>query len=669
MIDDRGKITFWNHAAETMFGYARDEAVGRDLADLVIPVRLREGHNQGLEKFQRTGDGPVIGKVLELPSLRRDGTEFIAEHSITAVELKGKWHAVGVARDITARKQAEEALRASEERFRTLVETTSDWIWEVDARGVYTYASPKVRDILGYAPEEVVGKTPFDFMPPDEAARVGRQFAEIASGRGPFAGLENVDLHRDGRRIVLETSGVPVFDRDGALTGYRGIDRDITERKRAEERLAFLAYHDELTGLPNRALLLDRLQQALIEAARHERRVAVVYLDLRDFKNVNDTLGHEAGDRVLQAVAERLQSCVRPGDTVARLGGDEFSVVLADVAQHEDVAHVMQKIRAGFTPPFGAAGHELHLATTLGISLYPADGTDPESLLKNADIAMYRARERGDDYQYYSADMTANAVERLALESDLRRALEREELFLHYQPQVSLASDAIVGVEALVRWRHPVHGMISPAKFIPLAEETGLILPIGEWVLRQACRQARAWRDAGWPLRVAVNVSAHQFRQPDLAGRVRRVLEETALEAHLLDVELTESLLVRDREAAAETLSELERLGVQISIDDFGTGYSSLSYLKRLPLHVLKVDQSFVRDIATDPNDAAIVRAVITLAHALEILTVAEGVETREQLAFLRQNGCDAIQGYYFSRPVPAAEITAMLREQRRLEL
>jgi diguanylate cyclase (GGDEF)-like protein/PAS domain S-box-containing protein len=563
---------------------------------------------------------------------------------------------------------AMKALRDNEERFRGLVETTSDWIWEVDAHGVYTYASPKVKDLLGYAPEEVIGQTPFAFMPPDEAQKLGRQFAEIVAARQPFERLENVNLCKDGRRVILETSGVPILDHDGGFIGYRGIDRDITERKRAEEHLAFIAYHDALTGLPNRLLLLDRLRQAMIEAARHERRVAAVCLDLKGFKNVNDTLGHETGDRVIRTVAERLSAGVRPGDTVARLGGDEFCVLLADIAQTEDVAHVMQKIRGQLEQPLTAAGHTLHLTATLGISLYPADGADPETLLKNADIAMYRARERDEDYQYYAADMTVNAAERLALENDLRQALARHELLLHYQPQVSLVSGVVTGVEALLRWRHPVHGMISPAKFIPLAEETGLILPIGEWVLRQACAQARAWADAGWPLRMAVNLSARQFRQTGLDGLIRGILAETGLDPGRLDVELTESIIVHDPAAVTVILASIEKLGVQISIDDFGTGYSSLSYLKRFPLDVLKVDQSFVRDIATDPDDAAIVRAIITMAHALGIQTIAEGVETREQLAFLRENHCDAMQGYYFSKPLPVEELTRLLHEQRRLE-
>ncbi|MEK7207510.1 MAG: EAL domain-containing protein, partial [Pseudomonadota bacterium] len=560
-------------------------------------------------------------------------------------------------------------LKESEERFRTLVETTSDWIWEVDAHGVYTYASPKVKELLGYLPEEIIGKTSFDFMPPDEAARVGQQYAEIVAAQRPFERLENINLHKDGRRVMIETSGVPIFDREGRFAGYRGMDRDVTERIKAQEKLHYLAYYDELTGLPNRALLLDRLKQTLIEAQRHQRVVAVLYMDINHFKNINDTLGMETGNRLIRMVAERLQGCVRPGDTVARMGGDEFCIVLADLAQESDVAEIIQKILVSFSAPHRLAERELSLSVTIGISLFPRDATEPETLLKNADIAMYRAKEHDDGYQYYSPDMTASATERLTLENDLRHALEQHELFLHYQPQVNLRTGAITGVEALLRWRHPKLGMVSPAKFIPLAEDTHLILPIGEWVLREACAQARAWQDAGLPpLRMGVNLSARQFRQPDLAGTVRRILDETGLDPNRLDIELTESTLVQSPEAVAEILSGLEMLGIQISIDDFGTGYSSLTYLKRLPIDILKIDQSFMHSVTTDPDDASIVIAIITLAHALGIQTIAEGVETKEQLEFLRKHGCEAMQGYYFSKPLPAENVAVLLRENRCLE-
>jgi diguanylate cyclase (GGDEF)-like protein/PAS domain S-box-containing protein len=691
-----------------------------------------------------------------------------------------------------------EALGDSEERFRTLVETTSDWIWEVDARGVYTYASPKVRELLGYAPEEVIGKTPFDFMPPDEAAKVGRQFADIVAARGPFERLENVNLRKDGRRAVIETSGVPVFDHEGGLAGWRGIDRDITVRKQAEEafhkthellenvfssthiliayldkdfnfirvnrvyaeadgrppeffvgknhfalypnaeveaifrrvvetgipyttyarpfeypehpergvtywdwtvtpvrdhgegvnsvvfslvnvtertlaqeKIRFLAYHDELTGLPNRTLLIDRLGQTVLEAGRRGRRVAVLCLDLDRFKIVNESLGHDTGNALIKNVAQRLLECVRPGDSVARLEGDEFAMVFADVAQPDDAYRVLHRIKERFALPITVDGHNLFVTLSIGVALYPLDGTDADALLRNAEAAMHQAKAHGGDtHRFYAAQMTAASAERLALENGLREALERGEFLLHYQPQVDLRSGHITGMEALVRWRHPERGMVPPATFIPLAEEIGLIVPIGEWVLRAACLQARAWqKENPGAIRVAVNLSPQQFREPGLGETVRRILNETGLDPRLLDIELTESVLAGNPDSVAGVLGELERLGSQISIDDFGTGYSSLSHLKRFPVDVLKIDQSFVRDCTADADDAAIVQAIITMAHALGIQTIAEGVETKEQLEFLHRNGCDAMQGYYFSRPVPAEEITRLLREKRRLDL
>ncbi len=578
------------------------------------------------------------------------------------------------------------ALAASEERFRTLVETTSDWIWEVDAHGVYTYASPKVQDLLGYAPEEVLGKTPFDFMPPDEAANVGRQFAEIIAARRPFERLENVNLRKDGRRVVIETSGVPIFDHEGGLAGWRGVDRDITERIKTQEKLHYLAYHDELTGLPNRTLLFDRLAQTVLEAGRRERRVAVLCLDLDRFKFVNESLGHDTGNALIKGVAQRLLECVRPGDSVARLEGDEFAMVFADVAQPDDAYRVLHRIKERFAVPVAIDGHNLFVTLSIGVALYPLDGTDAGDLLRNADAAMHQAKAHGGDtHRFYAAQMTAASAERLALETGLREAFERGEFLLHYQPQVDLKSGRIVGMEALVRWRHPERGLVPPATFIPLAEETGLIVPLGAWVLRAACLQAHAWQketaapghaDRGAEgrqnpgvLRVAVNLSPQQFREPGLSETIRHCLRETGVDPRLLDIELTESVLAGGHDTVAGVLGELEQLGVQISIDDFGTGYSSLSHLKRFPVDVLKIDQSFVRDCTSDADDAAIVQAIITMAHALGIQTIAEGVETKEQLEFLRRNGCDAMQGYYFSRPVPAEEITRMLREQRRLDL
>ena len=440
------------------------------------------------------------------------------------------------------------------------------------------------------------------------------------------------------------------------------------ETQRARETIERMAYHDELTGLPNRTLLLDRIKQAIIEAARHRRQVAILCLDIDRFKFINETYGHGAGDTVLKTVTEHLGACVRPGDTVARLGGDEFAIALLDVAQPEDIGMLVQKIMRCSAEPLTVAGNEVFLSISLGVALYPLDGADPETLLKNADLALSLAQEQGSGYQYYSSQMASSAAEHLALENGLRHALERNEFLLHYQPQVDVRSGKVTGVEALIRWRRPGEGLVSPIRFIPLAEETGLIVPIGEWVLKAACGQIRAWRKAGLkPVRVAVNISTHQLKKPGLDDTIKRILQESGVDPHLLEIELTESALAENPELVSRILGNLEKLGVRISIDDFGTGYSSLSYLKRFTVDMLKIDQSFVRDITTDPDDAAIVMAIIGMAHALGIQTIAEGVETQEQLEFLRKHGCDAMQGYYFSRPIPAEEIAELLKGNLRL--
>ena len=460
-------------------------------------------------------------------------------------------------------------------------------------------------------------------------------------------------------------------DRDGAVTNYIGVMNDISEHRRFQEELVYQATHDHLTGLPNRTLLQDRLGQALaLEAFRRQTPICVMFLDLDNFKKVNDSLGHSVGDQLIKAVANRLKNCVRGGDTVARLSGDEFIVVLPKVGEMHDVVTVAKKMINIFTAPFHLSGNEIYVTVSIGAAMFPTDGDTVDALLRNADAAMHHAKEQGkNNYQFYSEEMNVRVFERMALESSLHRAIREQEFTLHYQPRVDLRTGEISGLEALIRWNHPEMGLVPPAKFIPVAEETGLIVPMGEWVIRTACAQSRAWQEQGLPpMRVAVNLSARQFRQKNLIETISGILEQTGLDASLLEVELTESLVMQGAEQSITILRELKAMGVEIAVDDFGTGYSSLSYLKRFPITNLKIDKSFIHDMASDPEDAILVKTIIDMAHGLGMKVTAEGVETLEQIEFLRQHHCEEMQGFYFSRPLPADQLVQFLQEGRRLE-
>ncbi|MCF8179683.1 MAG: EAL domain-containing protein, partial [Sulfuritalea sp.] len=441
-------------------------------------------------------------------------------------------------------------------------------------------------------------------------------------------------------------------------TANARLSAEVDDRQQAEDRMRHMANHDALTGLPNRRLLHDRMRQAMALAHRSEHKLAVLFIDLDRFKTVNDSLGHASGDLLLQDVARRLAGALREGDTVARLGGDEFVIVLPELASSNDVAQVAHKLTELFAREFAVKDIEIHVTPSIGIAVYPDDGKDVETLTRNADAAMYHAKEMGrNNYQFFTEQMNAVASQRFALESNLHKALERNELLLYYQPRIAIDTRRVCGFEALLRWQHPERGMISPADFIPLAEDTNLIIPIGEWALQEACRQNIAWQRAGYPaLPIAVNLSPQQFRQRDLVELVERALVSSGMDPRYLELEITEGSLMQTTELTLETLKRLSALGIGLSIDDFGVGYSSLNYLKRFPVNQLKIDQSFVRDIATDPDDAAIVTAIIGLAKSLHLSVVAEGVETEEQLAFVAQSGCNEAQGYFFSPPIPAAE-------------
>ena len=569
--------------------------------------------------------------------------------------------------EIAEHRDAEEALR---QRQRA-IDASSNGIMITDALALdhpIIYVNPAFERITGYAASEVLGRNP-RLLCSGDREQLGLEVIRVALCEQREGHAELRNYRKDGSLFWNALSVSPVLNAAGAVTNYVGIVNDITERKRYEEQLEYQSNHDGLTGLPNRNLLEDRIGQVLTYAERYQRQTAVFFVDLDHFKFINDSLGHDVGDKLLRIAARRLSECVRSIDTVARHGGDEFVIVLSDLAVSEDAAKVARKIQDAVCRPYQIGEHELIVSCSTGISLYPKDGSDAQVLLKNADVAMYRAKQRGrNNFQFYTCELNDIVLARLTMEKHLRRALERDELLVHYQPKVDLASGRITGMEALVRWQSPELGFISPASFIPLAEETGLIVAIGEWVLRTACAQNKAWQEGGLPpMVVAVNLSPRQFRQEGLAETVRRIAEETGLAARYIELEIVESLLMDDVDGAVAMLDALKELGVQLTMDDFGTGYSSLSYLKRFPFDKMKIDQSFVRDITRDPGSAAIVRTVISLAHTLNLRVVAEGVETEGQLAYLRGLACDEMQGFYFSRPVPAEEFEQMLRDQRHL--
>lgn len=562
-----------------------------------------------------------------------------------------------------------EALYHEKELAQVTLNSIGDAVISTDHSGNVTYLNVVAERLTGWAVAEASGKSLQQVFRIIDA--ITRETAEdpmvlaMQENRTVALTPNCVLVRRDGTECAIEDSAAPIHDRRGQVVGAVMVFHDVSEARASSLRMSHLAQHDSLTDLPNRIMFNDRLNQAVALADRQQDRIAVLYMDLDRFKHTNDTLGHTIGDALLRAVADRLRDCVRTSDTVSRQGGDEFVVLLPHISDIQHADMIARKVLVAMRAPYTIEGHKLHFTVSMGIAIYPDDGMDVDTLLKNADLAMYQAKDSGrDNVQFYKSELNVRAVERQVIESGLRSALQRQEFVLHYQPRVSLQTGAIVGVEALVRWQRPQRGLVLPVEFMQVAEETGLIVPIGRWVLLEACRQARAWEEAGWPrVRIAVNISAVELRAFDFVASVRSALLKTGLKPEYLELELTEAFLMQDEKITDATLRALRDMGVRMTLDDFGTGYSSLSYVRRLPISCLKIDHSFVRSLgaADDADDASIVIAVINMGRSLHMGVVAEGVETAAQLDFLKNQGCPEAQGYYFGRPVAHGGIERLL--------
>ena len=649
-----------NESACAQLGYSRSELLKmgpQGLKPLISGADLAQSFDNILATPSRSGR-------VETLCQRKDGSTFPVEVVLRGFRSEGRVMLVAVARDNSQRKQAEASLRLAQRAL----EASGNGIAITDCTqpdNPIVYVNPAFERITGYAEAEALGRN-CRFLHGEDHHQPGTLLLRQAIEAGREARVVLRNYRKDGRLFWNELLVAPVRMEDGTITHFVGVQNDISEQKRSEENLLHLATHDSLTGLPNRSLLQDRLSQAVGQAGRSRHQVAVLFIDVDRFKNINDSLGHAIGDLLIMTVARRLRGALRMVDTVARVGGDEFVVVLTDISRETDIVQVLPNLINAVTQPVPANGHQLQVTASIGISVYPRDGDCVSTLLKNADTAMYQAKEAGRNaYRFYAQEMNAGALDRLRLENDLRNAIKGDEFLLHYQPQVNTESGCVVAAEALLRWRHPRHGVISPADFIPMAEETGLIVPIGEWVLRRVCAQMRTWREAGVPaLKVAINLSPRQFRQPNMVTMFSQTLADYGLPANCLELEITEGCLMANPEEAASVLTELSALGFSLAVDDFGTGYSSLAYLKRFPLNALKIDRSFVMDIETNRDSAAIAAAVIALAHHLELKVVAEGVEQSTQMEYLRGLKCDLAQGYLYGRPMRPEELMTMLARQ-----
>jgi diguanylate cyclase (GGDEF)-like protein/PAS domain S-box-containing protein len=676
-LGDSGGVPFQlervGRLAEGLERIRRDAtAAGRQDRIAAIMVELFLPDSRGIDTFDRLFQSAPHIPILVLATARDEPIARLAvQRGAQDYLLKERLDGYSLHKALESmveRAANAEELFAAQELAQVTLNSIGDAVLSVDIAGNVTYLNLVAERMTGWRRGEAAGR------PLEEVLRIVNGSTRervpnplmLALEQNQAVGLtpDCVLIRRDGAEAGIEDSAAPIHDGRGKITGAVMVFHDVSQARALAVRMAYLAQHDELSGLPNRTLLNDRLSQAMVAAQRHGKKLAVLFLDIDRFKHINDSLGHASGDRLLQAVARRLLACVRNSDTVSRQGGDEFVILLSEVSQAQDAAISAGKILLELSMPYRIDEHQVHVTVSIGIATYPGDGLETHALLKHADIAMYHAKQGGrNNYQFFEWSMNRRVGARQSVESGLRRAIEREEFLLHFQPKVSLRTGEITGVEALVRWRHPEHGVVPAAPFIRVAEESGLIVPIDRWVLEEACRQARAWQDRGLPaVQMAVNVSAADLRDKGFVERVRAALTQTGLQPCRLELELTETLLMEEADVTGKVLHALKDLGVQLAFDDFGTGNASLSALRRLPIDALKIDQSFVRNLTTDAGDAGIVLAMINMGRSLQLRVVAEGVETRRQLTFLQAQGCPEGQGHYFSRPVVEGEFAALLK-------
>lgn len=655
-LDSKGLVTSMNPSGERMLGYEREEWSQLNFQSIVDA----EDIHRFQAHFQRAISGEPQKMDFTVTAKNGQRLELLV-NTVPIIIDNQNLGIIGIAKDVTEERHLEQRLKDSEQRYRSLFEYNPDSVMSFDRDWTILSLNPSTEHMSGYSREELLHRSIKHFLLPEEHDKVEHYFSKVLTGQSQH--YEILFITKNGEHLTLDVTSTPIWV-NHQIVGAFSIIKNITEQKNIEARINYLAYHDPLTELPNRSLFQDRLETTLVNAANQQRLAAILFLDLDRFKLINDTLGHTIGDLLLKQVGYRLQTCLRSQDTVSRQGGDEF-LILLDVSTQAEVTDTAERILQALATSFLIEEHEIYITPSIGISLYPFDGNLAEVLLKKADSAMYQAKRKGKNtYQYYNSVLDTVSYDQLEIERHLRKALERDEFVLYYQPQIDIGSNKVRGIEALIRWEHPTLGLVSPAQFIPIAEETGLIVPMGEWVLREACRQNKAWQELGHqPLTVSVNLSIRQFYQSNLLTMVSSILQDTGLDPRYLELEITETMTM-DINTATNILHELKKLGVRIAIDDFGTGYSSLNYLKNLPIDCLKIDQSFVRDLASNSSVKNIVVAMIAMAHNLNLHVIAEGVENEEQLQFLRINGCDQAQGYYFSKPIERSSFEAYLSNE-----